>query len=1532
MSMQFPHGTVDIFVRPTKCFALQLAGFAQPAQPAFGAPQQQTSLFGATPQVGFGQPSGGLFGQPAQSTSIFGGTSTAQPATSGFGSSLSTFGKPAGTGIFGGTPQTTSMFGGTSVFGGQQPSAFGQVQAPVGTTVKFTPTTGSDTMLRNGVSQNINTRHICITAMKEYESKSLEELRMEDYLAGRKTGAAQTSAFGAVQPIQQSPGLFGATSSTAPTFAASTSTGLFGQAKPAFGTTTTTAATGLFGNTSTFGKPAFGATAAPAFGSVQPQQPTGLFTAQPTTGFGATSTPSLFGSATQPAASKPFTFGQTAASQPSLFGTTTAFGAQNTALQQPNKPLFGTTAPSFGAATGASTPFPSFSSTTTTSAPSLFAQAPANTNLFSNTNKPFTFSSAPTFGTTQTPSLLGAPQNTMFGTTNTFGTGSSLFGTNTNTTGLFGSSTFGQAQPSLGMSSGLGAFGGPQANVLGATSPPKTSHDLLITRLQTLPYGTSTLFSNDLAPGSGSASKIASDVKTLNQFKVGAKPANVKRIPAGKPSSLLFDGIDDEEVKEKNTAVDIFKPKKNIKKLVLKPKAGAEQPTENASEPPSDESNSTLVLPEIRQTNVLRERASPENTVLEFARRAQPPREEPAETPMTMKKTLELSLSPATLSDLGDESSLALPRNVSLALRCGVKSTRPDYYTLPSLETLDEFYNQETGECIVNSFTIGRKGYGSIFWEGPLDISGLNLDELVHIRRKEVIVYPDDDDKPKVGEKLNRPAQVTLDQVWPVDKTTREIIKDRARLERMRYAEKLEATTAKLKATFKDYRPETGSWVFSVRHFSKYGLLDDDDEDEEMVVANVDQNDVINMSAPLQQLAAAVNQIDPSKSRKVDFDTREKGSAVRTFAQPDVFFEFDDVSEKSQPTQFRLPQEPRQPLFEPMHEDYSFIDKFTPYDRMRSAFFDEDEMDHKPVSAAPAHKRSRPFLFSVSKAADYSPAQDVKPAATVELPKVVHKKVDLSFLTNAFPSTNKVILDVSSVRCAPCPRVSFSHGSSRLITYRGSTVFIHSLELNPLAANAAEVKRIESQLQQQTIITSHRTLVPLAETRPKTNNPHNLPLLEKLVIALFGDLQETSAYGQSEERLNRVIDWLCMRNKSYNMPANGTARIFHLLAINDVKGAADECIRQRQSRLATLLACGTCEGSKELLLAQLDSWKTSGADEFIDEGLLKLYVLLSGGVVWRLSTGIDISPHHDLEWSQQLALLLLYTVRSDLAECITFLKTDTNDVEYHLLAGHSAAQVLSACANELEAWFLHESLISYRAILPGPLGDAVNIAFAAQLFAQSPKWATFIALHIRDDSLREHTVEEIVSRGVSHLQQRNEIDWLEKSLLVPRRVTAQAMALLAKSRSNHEGCARALIECDRWQEAHDILLEHVFPEMVINEEHTRLSDLISTLRSHRDAIASWNNGGRVYDAYMRCLASKRNQQLDDSLLTEPCNVHLLKTPTNRHVLCQSEMARKMNLIFAAATGDFPLSTPVPDDYAMIQLRHNAANLLDSICS
>ncbi|XP_036283836.1 nuclear pore complex protein Nup98-Nup96 isoform X8 [Pipistrellus kuhlii] len=797
----------------------QNTGFGTTSGGAFG-----TSAFGSSNNTGglFGNSQtkpGGLFGsssfsQPATSTSTgFGfGTSTgtsnslfgaASTGTSLFSSQNNAFAqnKPTGFGNFGTSTSSGGLFGTTNTtsnpFGSTSGSLFGPssfTAAPTGTTIKFNPLTGTDTMVKAGVSTNISTKHQCITAMKEYESKSLEELRLEDYQANRKGPQNQVGA-------GTTTGLFGsspATSSATGLFSSSTTNSGFayGQNKSAFGTSTTGFGTnpgGLFGQqnqqtTSLFNKP---------FAQATTTQNTGF-------SFGNTSTIG------QPSTNTMGLFGVTQASQPGgLFGTAT-----NTS-----------TGTAFGTGTG----------------------------LFGQTNTGFG-----AVGST----LFGNNKLTTFGTSTTsapsFG-----FGTNTSGNSIFGS------KPGPGtLGTGLGTGFGTALTDPNASAAQQAVLQQHINSLTYSPFGDSPLFRNPMSdpkkkeerlkPTNPAAQKA---LTTPTHYKLTPRPATRVRPKAlqttGTAKSQLFDGLDDDEPSLANGA---FMPKKSIKKLVLKNLNNSNlfSPVNHDSEDlasPSDYPENGERFSFLSKSDENHQQDGHDDSLMSrfYANPIAKPIPQTPESAgnkqnnsssvddtivaLNMRAALRNGLEGSSEETSFHEESLQDDReeieNSTYHMHpAGIVLTKVGYYTIPSIDDLAKITN-EKGECIVSDFTIGRKGYGSIYFEGEVNLTNLNLDDIVHIRRKEVIVYLDDNQKPPVGEGLNRKAEVTLDGVWPTDKTSRCLIKSPDRLADINYEGRLEAVSRKQGAQFKEYRPETGSWVFKVSHFSKYGLQDSDEEEEE---------------------------------------------------------------------------------------------------------------------------------------------------------------------------------------------------------------------------------------------------------------------------------------------------------------------------------------------------------------------------------------------------------------------------------------------------------------------------------------------------------------------------------------------------------------------------------------------------------------------------------------------------------------------------------------------------------------------------
>lgn len=567
-------------------------------------------------------------------------------------------------------------------------------------------------------------------------------------------------------------------------------------------------------------------------------------------------------------------FGSNPASTAQTFGlgatpaasTGFGFGQANT---NTNTGLFGAQKPTFNAGTAFGAQQPSTSTTGFTG----FGQA-GGTSLF-NQPKPQTGFGGFGQPQAQTTPAVSFGQNSLFGNTAQPSGGGLFGGSNTNPGGLFGTTNnafgggntslgFGQQQPSL--------FGAQQHNQQQQAAPEIHQRILSLT---TNPYGDNELFkglkpsigvSDDTLKVTNPATQKALLESTSN-FKVSPNSTSrikVKPISGVVTKKSLFDGLEEYDA----SLEESFSLKVNPKRLIITPRVSLntskpldetpifsktrEYPksTEKENDAPesfrnqipmlqpfSDEQDSSRRVSWLRTVNPrarpgLREPTSDTTINQLYSAPSIEQEAPPSQADTSIQDRSGVNETFRLNDDAHSEGDISIVGGSDEPHPTGIILRRIGYYTIPSLDEIASDFKDADGRYVVPNFTIGRHGYGNVYFDEEIDVTGLNLDEICHFRFKEISLYQDDDNKPPIGTELNRKAQVTLDQVWPFDKTRHEPIKDPERLELMNYEAKLRRSCNSRNAKFLEYRVESGSCVFKVDHFSKYTLDDSDDEDE----------------------------------------------------------------------------------------------------------------------------------------------------------------------------------------------------------------------------------------------------------------------------------------------------------------------------------------------------------------------------------------------------------------------------------------------------------------------------------------------------------------------------------------------------------------------------------------------------------------------------------------------------------------------------------------------------------------------------
>ncbi|KAM0355879.1 hypothetical protein ACHAPU_000266 [Fusarium lateritium] len=823
-----------------------------------------TSGFGATPAANTG---GGLFGGGANTNAApastgfgstgFGAAANNNTATTGGGLFGNAANKPAG-GLFGSTttqaPQTGGLFGGganTATTGG-----FGQTNT-TGTGFGQTNTNTGGGLFGNTQNKPAG------------NGFSFGNTNTNNTATGGFGASTTNSAFGANNATANpSGGLFGGNNNTQ---AASTGGGMFGQNNQQtqqntgtgmFGQSNQTqqtggmfgqnnqqkpVGTGLFGNTNT----AAAGTGGGLFGNSQQQTNT--------TGFGAANnsnaTGGMFGN--KPAATGGGMFGNNTAAQPSTTGTGLfgGLGSNNQAQQNTGTGgLFGNTA-SQQQKPGL------FGASTSNAGNSLFGGQPSqnqgSTMFGGSTNQQQQQNGASILGNSQS---ANAPQGLT---------------ANLNDVSAFGSP---------GLFAGLGGNEvqnpGPLATPLSGGSKPRRSSILPMYKLapasasryatpQKRGFGFS--YSAYGTPSGSPASSISSTPGNLGHSLLGS----------GRSGSLSKSLSSNNLRRSFNTEDSILAPgafsngsqprwygSTGSKKLIINRDIRSDLFSTPQKDKATDAGTGSRKLSKrvsFDTTNVDMEDSTPVRALpaagdVDSPANDETPRQNRAtnnSNALTGSKTPEMEeVKGNELAIVHEEDHAATPESPATSI---VDKAPGQYWMSPPLEDLENLNRMQRQK--VDGFTVGRDNVGYVSFKVPVDISNIDLADLcgslIVLEPRSATVYPVSAKKPPVGKGLNVPARIALEQSWPRGGRDKRVASDPKKFNK--HVERLKRIE---NTTFESYDKDTGIWVFSVEHFTTYGLDDDDSDDEEIT-----QNE----SAPAQEMAVDVSDNSPMEDDTFEF-------------------------------------------------------------------------------------------------------------------------------------------------------------------------------------------------------------------------------------------------------------------------------------------------------------------------------------------------------------------------------------------------------------------------------------------------------------------------------------------------------------------------------------------------------------------------------------------------------------------------------------------------------------------------------------
>lgn len=799
------------------------------------------------------------------------------------------------------------------------------------------------------------------------------------------------------------------------------------------------------------------------------------------------------------------------------------------------------------------------------------------------------------------------------------------------------------------------------------------------------------------------------------------------------------------------------------------------------------------------------------------------------------------------------------------------------YWCSPAIEELEKLSTEDLSH--VENFILGRVGRGQISYDYPVDLTSIFSSKekgvtpenflfgnIVEIDHKIVRAYHKSERSPSIGSELNVPATISLEGIKPKDGVSSSLF--------INYLKK------QIGMEFVTYDPVTCVWTFKVKHFSVWGLIDEEQENDESNLAQAKRkqdasegaavfeysriydNETLNQELKKQKLnnqTKAVpgnwDYVPPNQNNILNIKRdlvsdeiqrqlnlhKEKQTALSLSENlSDITIESEDGNDGHRGKDYSLSG----PLVPKERRNYDYMKRFVsgiPPDIDMNEIVAEkayepdisDDNIFDKIQTKPNLAVSDDWLVQLELANDVTSSLNkniFSDQLTVNWKKFDVAKADeilfSEFNRNSIPS-NHVSTPVPNKsgeetdKLKGIPRVNVQSISSCLSLMMKKSSFRSRSNGYPQAEDVVNLY--------------FKDLIQSRSLSSGDSDDYLLwfgsSLFDDIEVSYLNDAQKT--FTSRNTPISRK-DIFCEYLKSYNqniieelVSYNGKdslEKVFIKICAGNLREAVELAINSGNPHLAVVITFldSNNERVKEEANSQLNYWSENHSLSLIPNSILKIYKILSGEFSEILA---------GLPWNVALLVILRYGKKdTDINDIFKlFINRNSGDgkffdilrfyTQFHSSEKSKVFELIKDSSLDVPSKWYYVKLLASNAMKDDDITTDVSLLFG-QLLEQNRLWkeAIYVYSHITDDKTAETMIRKVIIPHIEDIISKAESgnEYLVSFFNVPESLIYEAIAAKEHAAGNIWEACDALITAHLWQKAHECLLKELGPLTVIS--------------------------------------------------------------------------------------------------------------------